>query len=597
MGGLFHVQETGIKAVYDWYRQGLLKVDRKYQRKLVWELEDKRALVDTILNGYPLPLIMLVGNDSNKASKTVMDGLQRLEAIFAFIENKYSIDYKGIKGYFNLDCLSGCWDKLDIYAGLCQKDPVLDRDLCNEFLSYYLPTMFISEEMNIEEAFKRLNSTGHKLSSQSLRQAGVTNNFSRLVHEIATTIRGDYTVRDVVDFADMEKISLSGKGLSYGLKIKDIYWIRQDIMNTAQLRRSKDEEIIAHIINYIINGCEVRMRTSVLDALYDPDSDISKHNEEKLSNNEKYGGYCEFIKRIHSDLSQALECSGQSFACLLCKDPKQYNKDLLFIIVFLTLVELYREKYVIDDYTQFSIVLKDLAVKEMPELLSNRDYLLTIDKRQHFIERLKPIFRDHMHYQEFNPEWNAEVVALLKQAQLESSYFDFKIGFHDFGTGNSNLAKVIDKCICTLAAMCNSNPGKTCYIIIGVADSKQQAIAFEKHYNIHPIHVNDVYLTGVNAEAVKYYGGIDGLTKRISAEFRNMQKYGTFAESVAMSSRPVRYNDRTLITFSYCAKEKPIMLDGTVYTRNLNSNHMLAVTDTEDLMTLATEFCKKLTES
>ena len=75
MGGSFHVQEASIKKVYDWYRNGLLKVDRRYQRKLVWTINDKTALIDTILHHYPLPLIMLVGGDGSTGVKTVMDGL------------------------------------------------------------------------------------------------------------------------------------------------------------------------------------------------------------------------------------------------------------------------------------------------------------------------------------------------------------------------------------------------------------------------------------------------------------------------------------------------------------------------------------------
>lgn len=162
MGGSFHVQDVSIKRVYDWYRNGLLKVDRKYQRKLVWTIDDKTALIDTVLHQYPLPLIMLVGDDRDTSIKIVMDGLQRLEAIFAFIENKYQIKYQGHSGYFNLDCLSGCWKDLDKYASLKQQTPILDRGFCEQFIFYNLPFMFISDDGDIEEIFKRLNSTGHK---------------------------------------------------------------------------------------------------------------------------------------------------------------------------------------------------------------------------------------------------------------------------------------------------------------------------------------------------------------------------------------------------------------------------------------------------
>lgn len=591
MGGCFHVQEASIKKVYDWYRNGLLKVDRRYQRKLVWTIDDKTALIDTVLHQYPLPLIMLVGDD-NKGTKTVMDGLQRLEAIFAFIENKYAIDYKGHSGHFNLDCLSGCWKDIDRYSDLSQEPSILDRDLCDQFLTYNLPIMFISEDTDIEEIFKRLNSSGHKLSLQNLRQAGVTNNFSSLVHEIATIIRGDHTLLDVVDFSEMENISLSGKGLHYGIKVNNVFWVKQGIMNSSQLRRAKDEEIMANIINIMLNGNNMRMSTDILNSLYEPTSKLSQKNEAFLSADGNYGACREMIKRVHTDLKHTLDVSGISFAELLCGEPKQSNKDLVYLIVFLTLIDLYRDKFVIADFVKFVSVLKNLAVNEMSELLTEKDYLLTVDKRNHFIKRLYHIFKESMKYEDFNPEWNAEVVELLKQAQLESSYFDFKVGLHTFKTGIDNSSEILEKCVQTLAAMCNSNPKKTCYILLGVANDKKQADAFEQEYNTAALHVNDVYITGINAEAAKYCTSLDDFSLKLSAVFRTLKSYDGFTAAVAASARPVRYNDRTIITLSYCTMQ-PIALDGVLYTRDLTSNHIHGATSTAEALKIAEAFYAK----
>ena len=596
MGGSFHVQEASIKKVYDWYRNGLLKVDRRYQRKLVWTINDKTALIDTILHHYPLPLIMLVGGDGSTGVKTVMDGLQRLEAVFAFIENKYPIKYQGHYGYFNLDCLSGCWKELDRYSTLNQETPILDRDLCDQFLVYNLPLMFISEETDIEEVFKRLNSTGHKLSLQNLRQAGVTNNFSRLVHEVATTIRGDYTLLDVVDFSEMEKISLSGERLKYGLNVNEVYWVKQGIMSSTQLRRAKDEELLAHIVNFIFNGQDMRMTTEVLDSLYNPSSKLSQRTEAALADDENFGACCELIKRVHTDLEHTFKSANTSFAELLCGNPKQRNKDLVYLILFLTLVRLYQDKFVIANYAKFANAMQLLAVKEMPELLEDGEYLLTVEKRKHFIERLYPILKKYMKVEDFNPEWNAEVVELLKQAQLESSNYDFKVGLHVFQTDEDRSKIILEKCLKTLAAMCNSNPAKTCYIIIGIANDAKQAKAFEQKYNTVVFQLNNVFVAGVNAEASKYYAGLDAYLLHLTDTLKMLPSYNGFTESIASSAKIVRYNDRTLITLSYCT-HKPIVLDGELYTRDLVSNHFQTTTDVNRIIELSTSFFTRMNEA
>jgi len=48
-----------VQEAYRLYRDGSLLVNRKYQRKLVWTEDEKVKLIDTILRGYPIPLILL----------------------------------------------------------------------------------------------------------------------------------------------------------------------------------------------------------------------------------------------------------------------------------------------------------------------------------------------------------------------------------------------------------------------------------------------------------------------------------------------------------------------------------------------------------
>ncbi|WP_345867177.1 DUF262 domain-containing protein [Shewanella algae] len=87
-----------VQEAYRNYRDGKLIVNRKYQRKLVWNLSEKQSLVDSIMKDYPIPLILLA-EDSSQNSYEIMDGMQRLNAIFAFIENHFPIEGR----YFDTD--------------------------------------------------------------------------------------------------------------------------------------------------------------------------------------------------------------------------------------------------------------------------------------------------------------------------------------------------------------------------------------------------------------------------------------------------------------------------------------------------------------
>ena len=41
-----------VERSYEDYRNNQYLVNRRYQRKLVWELEEKQAFIDSLANGY-----------------------------------------------------------------------------------------------------------------------------------------------------------------------------------------------------------------------------------------------------------------------------------------------------------------------------------------------------------------------------------------------------------------------------------------------------------------------------------------------------------------------------------------------------------------
>ena len=53
----------------DAYKRHLILVNRKYQRKLVWTIEEKRAFIDTLLHGYPVPLFLFAKTGNGKEEK------------------------------------------------------------------------------------------------------------------------------------------------------------------------------------------------------------------------------------------------------------------------------------------------------------------------------------------------------------------------------------------------------------------------------------------------------------------------------------------------------------------------------------------------
>jgi uncharacterized protein with ParB-like and HNH nuclease domain len=63
-----------------------------WQRAEVWSTSKKQHLVDSILRGWKLPKFYLVKTDDEAEEYEVVDGQQRLTAIFEFFDNDFPLN-------------------------------------------------------------------------------------------------------------------------------------------------------------------------------------------------------------------------------------------------------------------------------------------------------------------------------------------------------------------------------------------------------------------------------------------------------------------------------------------------------------------------
>ncbi len=49
------IDSKTAEELYEWYLDDKLIINRRYQRKLVWSLEEKTALISSMTQQYPIP--------------------------------------------------------------------------------------------------------------------------------------------------------------------------------------------------------------------------------------------------------------------------------------------------------------------------------------------------------------------------------------------------------------------------------------------------------------------------------------------------------------------------------------------------------------
>jgi len=195
-----NVIQTTNKDI-SWFKQAnelqQLRMKPPFQRNLVWTDKQKSFLIDSILNGYPVPELYMqdITNEDGSKIYTVVDGQQRITACLEFLNNQFQMNAKDSPSYADLsfDDLSS-EQKKKIYS--------------YTFVVRLLPEM---SDIELREIFSRLNRNNVVLNSQELRQATYWGQFIQTMNEISDDdiwrILGVFTVNDVKRMLDVEFIS------------------------------------------------------------------------------------------------------------------------------------------------------------------------------------------------------------------------------------------------------------------------------------------------------------------------------------------------------------------------------------------------------
>ena len=167
-------EKRSIGDIKELYKNKMLVANPEYQRGAVWSMRLKKKLIDSVLRGYPLPLIYLHHIKKTVAGIVredfeVIDGQQRINALFEFSEDNFQL-FDPIKDDKEAKFPAFLKSQPCPWAGKMFSD--LTEDLKNVFLETQLAIANIeTEEANeVRDLFVRLQS-GLPLNAQETRDA------------------------------------------------------------------------------------------------------------------------------------------------------------------------------------------------------------------------------------------------------------------------------------------------------------------------------------------------------------------------------------------------------------------------------------------
>lgn len=199
MGNIFKIEQHQARTLKWWNsRRERIDFDPPYQRKgKLWSESDKAFLIDSILNGFDIPKLYLADfqfGDSSLNEKrlpyAIIDGKQRLEAIFDFFDNKLTLDRHFV------------WrqDPTLSLGGLSLKDlqgrfSAVAEEFENSNL--LIMSVFTDDETLINDLFVRLN------RSKSLTGAEIRNAFSGPVVDVIRNLSKHVIFEENIKFSTL----------------------------------------------------------------------------------------------------------------------------------------------------------------------------------------------------------------------------------------------------------------------------------------------------------------------------------------------------------------------------------------------------------
>jgi len=208
MSGKFTTTTKDIGLLRQLSAEGQLRLAPEFQRNAVWPRAAKAYLIDTILSDKPIPVLYFqrgVSAQTSRIDYNVVDGQQRLNAVFQFIENRFSLTES--------DPESGWYRKRWKALSDAERERILSYDFVVQELSGY------STE-SIRDMFTRMNRYVVALSPQELRHANEDGAFKAFIETLGARP----------------------------------YWTEKRIFSPGAANRMKGDEFAAELVILILEG-------------------------------------------------------------------------------------------------------------------------------------------------------------------------------------------------------------------------------------------------------------------------------------------------------------------------------------------------------
>lgn len=227
----FDSRTYSINDFLEWSDNEQLELAPKFQRKSVWTDKARSYLMDTIVEGKPIPKVFIrqkINPLTRKSVREVVDGQQRLRTILSFLKDGFTINKRHNKKYGGL-----------FFSQLDQ----VDEEIQTFILSYEISVDLLVNMTDPEvlDVFGRLNSYSVTLNEQEKINANHFGPFKKLADTVAHHNHS--------------------------------FWLDNKILSEQNILRMMDVQISADLLVGIIEGIRSKKQIPKQYEIYEKDFD------------------------------------------------------------------------------------------------------------------------------------------------------------------------------------------------------------------------------------------------------------------------------------------------------------------------------------
>ncbi|MDD9156865.1 DUF262 domain-containing protein [Aliivibrio sp. S4TY2] len=204
-----------------------------FQRYNVWSDFQRSELIESVLMGIPIPMLYLFENE--KGEKQVIDGKQRLTAIYDFMKDSFPLSKLRLLTEYNGFAFSKLPSILQARLEDCQLHTYIVQPPTPDVIKFYI--------------FDRINRGGTQLNQQEMRHALHQGLSTKLLYDIANDERFAYFNIAKTDSSRMQKEYMALRCVTFHL-------CAFGYVNCNEALQTNDINELHSMTMKFLNGCD-----------------------------------------------------------------------------------------------------------------------------------------------------------------------------------------------------------------------------------------------------------------------------------------------------------------------------------------------------